>query len=135
VVAVVALEDDVPRLQWLADNTPFRRRLVLAPFVVFTRESAVPLPAARDGAWRVALTGEAGAWVSARLTYYPLWLAEADGAPLATRRGDDGLLEVRLTRAAQTVTLRYGPGTAEIAGLALSVVALGAWVVGAWRVD
>ena len=133
VVAVVALEDDVPRLHWLAESTAFRRRLALAPFVVFTRESAVALPAARDGAWRVALTGDSGAWVSARLAYYPLWHAEADGAPLATRRGEDGLLEVRLTRASQTVTLRYGPATPEIAGLALSAVALGAWIVGAWR--
>lgn len=134
VVAVVALEDDVPRLHWLAESTAFRRRLALAPFVVFTRESAVALPAAaRDGAWRVALTGESGAWVSARLAYYPLWQAEADGAPLTTRRGEDGLLEVRLTRASQTITLRYGPGTPEIAGLALTAVALGAWIVGAWR--
>src|SRR5258707_534063 len=71
VVAVVALEDDDTQLGWLAESTAFRRRLALAPFVVFARESAVALPTARDGAWRIALAGEAGGWTSARIAYYP----------------------------------------------------------------
>jgi hypothetical protein len=133
VVAVVALEDDVIRLAWVTDNTPFSRRLSLSPFVVFARESPVALPAARDGGGRVALTGAPGGWTSARVAYYPLWRAESDGAALQTRRGEDGLLEVRLARASQTVTLRYGPGAPEIAGVALSIVALAAWAVLAWK--
>ena len=133
VVAVVALEDDVMHLAWITDNTAFRRRLALAPFVVFARETPVPLPSARDGGGRVALTGEAGGWTSARVAYYPLWRADADGTPLQTRRGADGLLEVHLARAAQTVTLRYGPGPPEIAGVALTAIALAAWVVLAWK--
>src|SRR5206468_2926413 len=107
VAVVVALEDDVTQLGWLAESTAFRRRLSLAPFVVFTRESAVALPTPRDGVWRTTLAGEAGGWTCARVAYYPLWRADADGAPLPTRRGADGLLEVQLTRALQTVTLRY----------------------------
>jgi len=67
------------------------------------------------------------------MAYYPLWRAEGDGAALPTRRGLDGLLEVRLTRAPQTVTLRYGPDVPEIAGVVLSAVALGTWAVVAWR--
>ncbi len=133
VVAVVALEDDVTQLHWLAESTPFRRQLSLAPFVVFARENGVALPAARDGVWRVPLAGDAGGWTSARVAYYPLWEAEIDGGPVETRRGADGLLEVRLGRAPQTVTLRYGPGAPEIAGIALSAVALIAWAVVAWR--
>jgi hypothetical protein len=133
VVAVVALEDDDTQLGWLAESTAFRRRLSLAPFVVFARESAVALPTARDGAWRITLAGEAGGWTSARVAYYPLWRVEGDGAPVPTRRGADGLLEVRLTRVLQTVTLRYAPGVPEIAGVALSALALGAWIVVAWR--
>ena len=77
--------------------------------------------------------GDAGGWTSARVAYYPLWQAEIDGGPVETRRGADGLLEVRLGRAPQTVTLRYGPGAPEIAGIALSAVALIAWAVVAWR--
>jgi hypothetical protein len=122
IVAVVALEDDVDQLAWL-DGTPFRRRLVLAPFVVFARETPIAVPAAREGVWRVTLAGEVGAWTSARVAYYPLWRAEADGAALDTRRGDDGLLEVRLRRATQIVTLRYAAGVPELAGLALSAAA------------
>jgi hypothetical protein len=133
IVAVVALEDDLPRLGWLAEQTAFRRRLALAPFVVFAREAPVAVPAPRDRAWRVTLTGESGAWVAARLAYYPLWRAEADGAALETRRGEDGVLEVRLTRAVQTPTLRYAPGAPEILGVALSATALGVWAVAAWK--
>lgn len=132
VVAVVALEDDVTRLGWLTESTSFRRRLALAPFVVFAREDAVAVPVARDGAWRVPLAAEAGGWTSARVAYYPLWRAEADGAPLQTRRGPDGLLEVRLTRPAQTVTLRYRPAAPELAGIALSLAALAAWIAIVW---
>src|SRR5947207_585101 len=117
----------------LAESTAFRRRLSLAPFVVFTRESAVALPTPRDGVWRTTLAGEAGGWTCARVAYYPLWRADADGAPLPTRRGADGLLEVRLTRALQTVTLRYDPGVPELAGVVLSAVALAALAGSAWR--
>ena len=133
VVAVVALEDDVTRLDWLADNTVFRRRLALPPFVVFARETPIAVPVVRDGAWRVSLAAETGGWTSARVTYYPLWRAEADGAPLPTRRGEDGLLEVRLTRPTQTVTLRYRPGAPELAGIAVSVLAIAAWLMVVWR--
>jgi hypothetical protein len=133
VVAVVALEDDIPRLGWLPEYTAFRRRLSLAPFVVFARENPVPLPAARDGAWRVTLAGEASPWTSTRVAYYPLWRAETDGARLDTRRGEDGMLEVRLTRAPQTLTLRYGPGLPEMLGVGVTLAALGGWAVAAWK--
>src|SRR2546422_107162 len=133
VVAVVALEDDETQLGWLAESTAFRRRLSLAPFVVFARGGAGALPTARDGVWRTTLAGEAGGWACARPAYYPLRRPGWDGAPLPTRRGADGLLEVRLTRALQTVTLRYDPGLPELAGGLLSAVALAAWAVSAWR--
>src|SRR5204863_255039 len=90
IVAVVALDDDVNQLGWL-DGTPFRRRLLLAPFVVFARETAVAVPAAREGVWRVALAGEAGGWTSARVAYYPLWRAEADAAAVALAREVSGV--------------------------------------------
>jgi hypothetical protein len=62
--------------------------------------------------------------VSARVAYYPLWRAESDDGALDTRRGEDGLLEVRLTRILQSVRLYYGPGWPEWAGVALSTIAL-----------
>jgi hypothetical protein len=130
IVAVIALEDDLPQLTWLAEQTPFRRRISLAPFTLFTRESPAPLPVATDaGTWGVTLVGEPGAWVPVRVAYYPLWRAEAAGERLDKRRGADGILEVRLTQPQQTVTLRYGAGVPEILGLAVTVAALVASVV------
>jgi hypothetical protein len=134
VVAVIALEDDAPQLAWLPESTAFRRRITLAPFVIFARESAVSVPAAGDGdSWRVTLAGEAGAWAAARVAYYPLWRAEAAGERLPKRRGADGILEVRLSRPQQAVTLRYGAGVPEILGLAVSAGAVVALAVVAWR--
>lgn len=134
IVAVIALEDDLTQLTWLAESTAFRRRITLAPFSIFSRESAVALPAAGDaGSWRIALAGEVGAWTPVRLAYYPLWRAEAAGERLEKRRGADGILEVRLTQPQQTVTLRYGAGVPEILGLAVTVAALVASVAAFWR--
>src|SRR2546428_6199466 len=82
VVAVVALEDDVVRIGWLAERTAFRRRLALAPFVVFARESALSLPTLREGAWRITLAGEAGAGAAPRRPPSPPSGGEGAGAGL-----------------------------------------------------
>ena len=133
IVAIIALEDDVTRLDWLPERTPFRRRIPLAPFAIFAREGGVPLPERDGSAWRITLAGEVGAWVPARVAYYPLWRAESAGARLARRRGEDGILEVRLTQRQQAVTLRYGAGVPEILGIAATGAALVAWAVAAWK--
>ena len=133
IVAVVALEDDVTQLAWLPEQTAFRRRIPLAPFVIFARDNAIALPTTGDGhTWRITLAGEVGAWVPVRMTYYPLWRADGDGGRLEKRRGEDGLLEVRLTQRLQTVTLRYGAGVPEILGVAVTAAALVAWAVAAF---
>jgi hypothetical protein len=134
IVAVIALEDDVTQLGWLTESTPFRRRIPLAPFAIFAREGGVALPETDGGAWRIALAGEVGAWMPVRVAYYPLWRAEtAAGERLEKRRGEDGILEVRLTRPEQTVTLRYRAGVPEILGLAVTTAALAAWAAAAWK--
>jgi hypothetical protein len=124
VVAVVALEDDVTQLAWLPEETTFRRRIPLAPFVIFVRDNAVAIPTSGDGnTWRITLAGDVGAWTPVRMAYYPLWRAEANGQRLDKRRGADGILEVRLTQPLQTVTLRYGAGVPEILGIAVTAAA------------
>ena len=134
IVAVVALDDDVARLAWVPERTVFRRRIALAPFVIFARETAVPLPTAGEGGtWRMTLTGEVGTWLPVRVTYYPLWRAETAGERLERRRAADGLLEVRLTQPQQTVTLHYAAGVPELAGTALSLAAVVACVAAAWK--
>jgi hypothetical protein len=134
IVAVVALEDDVTQLAWLPESTVFRRRVPLAPFVIFARETAVPLPTPGErGTRRITLTGEVGAWMPVRVTYYPLWRAEAAGVRLERRRAADGILEVRLTEPQQTVTLHYGAGVPELAGVGLSLAAVIACGAAAWK--
>ncbi len=134
ITAVIALEDDVTQLAWLPEQTLFRRRIALAPFAIFVRESSVTLPTTGDGhTWRMTLTGEVGAWVPVRMAYYPLWRAEGDRERLEKRRGEDGILEVRLTQPLQTVTLRYGAGVPEILGVAVTAAALVAWAAAAWK--
>jgi hypothetical protein len=134
IVAVVALEDDVTELGWLAEQTAFRRRIELAPFAIFVRENPVALPSTDNGhTWRITLTGDAGAWVPARVAYYPLWRVEAEGQRLDKRRGEDGILEVRLTQPLQTVTLRYAAGVPEILGVAVTAAALVAWAAALWK--
>ena len=134
IVAVVMLEDDVPQLGWLAERTAFRRRIALAPFAIFARETGVTLPVRDDGgAWRITLTGEAQTWVPVRMAYYPLWRATTGEERLERRRGEDGILEVRLTQAAQIVTLNYRAGPPEILGLGITLASLVAWAARLWR--
>ena len=135
IAAVIALEDDVTDLAWLPEQTVFRRRITLAPFVIFAREApAPPLPSrGEDGVWRVTLSGDAGAWVSTRVAYYPLWRVDGAGERLARRRGEDGLLETRLTQPQQTVELRYRAGVPELLGVAVTLAALVGTVAGLWK--
>jgi hypothetical protein len=124
-VAVVALDDDVTQLAWLPEQTGFRRRIALAPFTIFVRDAPVALPTTTDGhTWRIMLSGDVGTWVPARVAYSPLWRADAEGERLRRRRGDDGVLEVRLTQPVQTVSLRYAAGVPEILGVAVTAAAL-----------
>ena len=133
IVAVVALEDDAPAVAGLAERSPFRRRIALAPFVIFARDAPVPLPTpGEDGTWRLTLTGQVGAWVPARVAYYPLWRVDSAGQRLEKRRGDDDILEVRLTQSPQSVDLRYRAGAAELIGLAVTLAAVVACVAAAW---
>jgi hypothetical protein len=129
VTTVVALEDDAPRLPFLTDN-PRYRRVVVPPFLVFAAVDAPPV-AATSGTRDLELGDRAGAWVPARIAYYPLWRAERDGRPLATRRGALGDLEIEADGRPGPVRLVYGPGAAEILGLAVSGLALVALAAGA----
>ena len=128
VSTIVALEDDLPRLPALADNSAFPTRRALPPFVVWMGER-VPLPqVSGPGRWRVVLDGAPGEWASAGVTYYPLWRAASVGRALDTRRGAAGDLEVRAP-ATGVVELAYGPGGPEIAGLVVTVLGLLLWLI------
>jgi hypothetical protein len=122
---VVAIDEDAPRLSVLEQSGAFVRRASPAPFLIYARREAVALPhAVAPGRWTLTLAGDRDAWVSARTAYYPLWRARVDGAPIETRRGSDGDLEVKLDRGggARTIELDYRPGVPEICGIVVTAV-------------
>jgi hypothetical protein len=125
VSAVVAIDEDAARLRALEENPAFTRADAPAPFLMFVRRDGIELPRAIDrGRWQISLTPDGDDWVSTRTAYYPLWRARVQGAPVETRRGRLGDLQVRLDRAggARTVDLDYGPGAPEIAGIVVTLV-------------
>jgi hypothetical protein len=129
VSVVVALDEDAPRLRALHDSATFRPRPALGPFLSWWRSTPVSSPVAvGPGRWVVALDGDPGTWVSARVMAYPLWQAWRDGERLATRRGPAWDLEVRLNAGGGPVELVYGAGSIEGLGVALSGLAAALWV-------
>jgi hypothetical protein len=132
VAAVVALDEDLPRLGALADNADFPTRRHQAPFVVWTgRPAPLPQPLGH-GRWRVTLAGEVDGWRSTGVAHYPLWRAAALGRSLPTRRGAAGDLQVR-AGAVSAVELTYAAGWPETVGVAVSALALALWAGLAWR--
>jgi hypothetical protein len=123
--AVVAIDEDAAHLRALDDNSAFAKRLSPAPFLIYVRREPITVPrAVGPGRWTTTLTADRDAWVSTRVAYYPLWRARVQGAPIETRRGSFGDLEVRLDTGAgaRTVDLDYRPGAPEMAGLVVSAV-------------
>jgi hypothetical protein len=131
VTVVVALDEDAPRLRALVDNRAFRPRPPVGPFLLFDRIEPVSLPAlSADGhGGTLAATGGGGDWIATRMAYYPLWRAVQADAPLETRRGPYGDLEIRLGPSRGPVSLVYAPGAPEIAGVVLSAAGLVGWLV------
>jgi hypothetical protein len=125
IATVVALDEDAPRLRALRDNPRFVRAPDSPPFVIYAARAPSPLPReTAPGRWRVPTDAGAVGWRSARIAYYPLWRATADGTPLATRRGPMGDLEVDSPRPGAEIDLVYAPGPAEILGAVITALAL-----------
>lgn len=134
VSVIVAVDEDVPSLPALEDSAAFPRRAVSPPFVVHARARGQALPEPLGGGrWRAPLQAAADGWAGAGFAYYPLWRAEQAGAPVATRRGRMGELQVRPPRPQAPVELVYAPGPVEWSGLGLSVAALAVWLAAGWR--
>ena len=127
VSTIVMLEIDAGRFPALERNPRFAAAVV-PPWVVYRSREPVPLPEPDTAdRWRIALEGDPGRWVSARVAYSPLWRAEAGGEALAVRRGELGDLEVRLAKPAAAVDLVYGDGQWERAGLIVTGIGALLW--------
>jgi hypothetical protein len=127
VSTVVMLDIDAGRFPALERNPRFAAR-AQPPYVLYERREPVVIPeeVGRDR-WRIELAGAPGGWVSARVTYSPLWRVELGGDTLPARRGELGDLEVRLPAASASVDLVYRDGPWERAGLVASVLGLLLW--------
>lgn len=133
VSAVVALDEDLPRLTWLADDQSFAAQRSEPPFVIWLGRP-VSLPRAiGEGRWVTTVETPSGGWTTAAFAYYPLWRARAAGAPLPTRRGPFGDLEVLVPAGTTTVELSYHPGVPEWAGVALTALGVALSLAGGWR--
>jgi len=133
--AVVALDEDATHLSFLENNRAFARREGPPPFVLYVRREPAALPrAVATARWTITLTGDRDSWVTTRTAYYPLWRARVDEAPLETRRGASGDLEVKLIATGPSVvTLDYGARAPEIAGLVVTAAGIIALAALAWR--
>ena len=131
---VVVFDEDLAARDAMAASGAFSSPASSPPFLVYAQRAPVSIPQERaPGWWRVALAGSPGDWVSARVAFYPLWRAEQDGQPLATRAGGLGELEVRLRLAGRPIDLVYGAAGAERAGLVVSGGAGLFWLAGLAR--
>jgi hypothetical protein len=130
VSAIVALEDDAPKLARLAGSSRYRR-VALPPFLLFIARDVPPTLPRRSGAgWEVTLPTTD--WSSTGIAFYPLWRADQDGGALPVRRGVHGDLEVKPRRPG-AVQLLYGPGAVELVALGASLATAGGLAGAAWR--
>jgi hypothetical protein len=121
--AVVALDEDAPRLGFLAGASGFGESRRIGPFLLHASLTPRPLPeAAGPERLRVAAPPGPAAWWDAGIAYSPLWRARAAGGPLRVRAGVAGLLEIeRPPEGVGPVELTYAPGMAEWVGVSLTL--------------
>ena len=131
---IVALEEDLGKAGFLSDNPTVTMLSRIGSFRLFAISAAPGQPVQTgDQQWRISVSTAAAGWVALPIAYSPLWVAHADGASLAVRRDERGLLEVALVAPASSVDLEHRAGIAEWTGVALSLatvlVLLAVW----WR--
>jgi hypothetical protein len=129
ICTIVVLDEDIGIRRAMDMNPELERGHSAPPFLVYTRRARCPLPAPiAPGHWRIALEGEPATWASAHIAYYPLWRAAQEGAPIPTRRGPLGELEVELAHRDRPVDLTYQPSWIEWLGSGLSTATALAWL-------
>ena len=120
--------DTAPHFQRFWENSHFALYHVLdtAPAWVEAEGAEVSLVERDARRWviRVDRAG-AGATLTAKMAYYPLWSAEAGGQRLEVAPDRYGMQQIALAAGGPyTVTLAYHEGWPEWGGLAASIVAL-----------
>jgi hypothetical protein len=130
VVAIVALEDDVPRLRALDEKPGLSGPARIGPFILYIRKEA-PSVLEIDKDHVAIIPGDHRGWHPVGMAYYPLWRARSALGPVETRRGPLGDLEVKLDGRRARIELAYGPGAPELAGIGVSVATAILWLASA----
>ena len=108
-------------------NPALRRSARIGSFNVFvfhdSREEPTSIGPQR---WRVPVAPDASGWAGLAIAYSQLWVARAGGTRIPTRRDALGLLEVMAPAGTAVVELEHRAGAAEWAGVAVSLLSLGA---------
>jgi hypothetical protein len=132
VVAIVALEDDAPRLRALDENPGLSHSGHIGPFILYMRkEASTVLEHSEDRIVFIPGERRGVGWQPVGMAYYPLWRAQRASGALETRRGPLGDLEVKLDGRREPIDLAYGPGAPELAGVGVSVATAILWLVAA----
>jgi len=137
VSAVVALDEDIPRLSALTADPAWTAPTHVGPFLLFTAPTPRPLArAVGSDRYVVVLTSPEAGWVSTGIAWSPLWRARGPSGALPTRQGELGLLEVELpVTPGVEVALHHRPGVAEWAGALVSLAAAGVLLLGRGWLD
>jgi hypothetical protein len=125
VSAVVALDEDQGRLDFVAANPAFSGPSRIGPFLVFVSRSPRPTPVpVGSQRWRLSIPVHEAGWVPTGMAYSALWQCHSEARLLPIRQDGVGLLEVKVPAGSATVIdLAHVPGAAERAGLAVSGLA------------
>ena len=128
VSVVVATDEEVGRLPFLAGHSDFSGPDLIGPFRVYVSRAPHPLPApAGPQRWRLDLSGDEPEWAPAGMAYSPNTRADSRGRLLRTRSDDIGMLEIRRPgTGAAVVDLSHPAATAEWLGLSLSALSMAA---------
>ena len=124
---VVAMDEDAGVAPFLVSNPALRRTSRIGSFNVFVfRDSREDLTSIGPQRWQVPVSPDASGWAGLAIAFSPLWVARAGGTRIPTRRDALGLLEVMPPAGTTVVELEHRAGAAEWAGVAVSLLSLGA---------
>ena len=122
VSAVVATGEESGRLPFLDSNPDWAPPGLIGQFRLYLARASRPLPAPTGPqTWKLAFPHAERSWILAGFAYSPLWLAEAGGRRLPTRRDGAGMLEVEAPGGSGEITLSHRAGAAEKIGGTLTI--------------
>lgn len=136
VSAVVVPRRDTALITRLEGTSLFEPPMTTGSFRVFRVRAPTGMPTWQGHrTLQLTVSAPGGEWVGTGLFAYPLWTARGPDGALLTRENPERLLEVFVPPGKGiAITLHYQEGAVEWAGVALTLLSLGAWGIAVgWR--